>query len=97
MGRPCIKLDGSLVNALLNMSEDVQLFYDTQSNLPCNGGTWGIQENEISAFGLFPNPSPGIVHIANDEGLELTVRVYDGMGQLVKKLVQHRVQTSFLI
>jgi len=74
------------VNALLNISEDVQLFYDTQSNVACNGATWGTSDIEMRAFEVFPNPSSGIVHIANEEGLELTVRVYNGMGLLVKEI-----------
>ena len=75
------------VNNILNTSNEIKLFYDNQSNQPCNGATWGLGDNDLIHFSVYPNPTNGIINIVNESNIELNIQIYDSYGRSIKNTI----------
>ena len=52
-------------NQIIDLADDVQTFYDTQSNIACqSNGTWNTQELSSPTFVISPNPAHGLIQIS---------------------------------
>lgn len=74
------------VNNILSISSEIKSFYDSQNTAPCTGAVLGLSENKKDDFSLFPNPSTGKFTIRNNANVELKIRIYNSIGQMVKEV-----------
>ena len=71
------------VDGLLNMSDNIDVFYDTIANAQCENGTLNLMSGlEIEDFKMFPNPTGNSVEFTFNGG-EADLTCYDMTGTLV--------------
>ena len=75
------------VNEILNISNEIKAFYDGQSNQPCNGDTWGLNENNLMTLSLYPNPTNGVVNILKEGNCSYIIGIYDSYGRLINEAI----------
>lgn len=81
--------------SIINLASEVKTFYDSESNIPCENGTWGTEEINTSKFNVFPNPSKGILNISSDQQTNITVSIFDLSGkQIQTSFIQNATKTS---
>lgn len=74
------------VQSIINLATDVKSFYDNESAIPCEEGTWNLEELNDLSVTIFPNPSTGIVSLSNHDKSLLSLTVYDAQGKILKEL-----------
>lgn len=72
------------VQSLLDISDDIQVFHDTQSETPCENGILATEELLENVLTVYPNPSSGIVYVASSASELTHIEVYNSAGQLIK-------------
>lgn len=75
------------VNDLLNISNEIKTFHENQSNEPCQGATWGINNLDLNQFSLHPNPTKGLFNIVNEQQIDFNVQIFDGVGRLIENVI----------
>lgn len=71
------------VQQLFLDAADVKDFHDNDSDIPCEGWWWSLDEVQSSNFSVYPNPVSDIVNVNNDLGLEMNLAVLNIEGKIV--------------
>ncbi len=76
----------SNVQDILNSALAIKTFYENESDIPCSGATWNVNELNDYDIHMYPNPSTGTVHLINQDQLQLGITVSDAQGKILKEL-----------
>lgn len=85
---------GNVTN-LLNNSDEIKMFYDNQSNVPCNGATWGIEDKELIQFSLSPNPANSKISISSSAPIKEII-LLDILGNRILSSTSNSIDISKL-
>lgn len=80
------------VQTLLDNSQQVKDFYVNDSDVPCENGTWDVEQYEKEGFILAPNPSTGMIRLLNPGNVKVEMDIYNMRGQLVKSIAETSLQ-----
>ncbi|NRA12462.1 MAG: T9SS type A sorting domain-containing protein [Crocinitomicaceae bacterium] len=71
------------VQQLLSDAAEVKNFYDNDSDTPCEGWWWGVDELQTTDFSIYPNPASNQLTIENGLGLDMQVSLMNIEGKAV--------------
>lgn len=71
------------VQKIIDLSAEVKVFFDNESNTSCNEATWNVPEFNSTEFNVYPNPSSGMLHIENSENTRVHIEIRDITGKLI--------------
>lgn len=81
------------IQNIIEMSEQVKLFYDNESDIACVDGTWGIEEIKKSTdFVLYPNPNNGTftIEYRSDDNNFANLKIVDLNGKLIQEFDDYK-------
>lgn len=73
------------VSQLLLDAAEVKVFHDTDSDVPCEGWWWSVDELDGADFNVYPNPASNQVNVTNDFGLNMDITLLNIEGKVVYK------------
>jgi hypothetical protein len=73
------------VQSVIDNAVNVKAFYDNESDIPCNEGTWNLEELNELDLTIAPNPSTGIIHLSNPDKNLLSLTVYNPQGKVIEE------------
>jgi hypothetical protein len=71
------------VTQLLSDAAAVKEFHDNDSDVPCEGWWWGIDELQTADFSVYPNPASNQLTIENGLELEMQISIMNIEGKIV--------------
>jgi len=71
------------VTQLLSDAAAVKEFHDNDSDVPCEGWWWGIDELQIADFSVYPNPASNQLTIENGLELEMQISIMNIEGKII--------------
>jgi len=83
------------VTNILNISDEIKMFYDNESDVPCNGATWGIEDNELIQFSISPNPANSKISISSSAPIKEII-LLDILGNRILSATSTSIDVSKL-
>lgn len=71
------------VNQLISDAAAVKVFHDNDSDVPCEGWWWSVDELQKSDFNVYPNPATNKLSIDNNLSPEMNVTLMNIEGKIV--------------
>ena len=72
------------VQSIIDLAADLKTFYDNESDIPCQNGTWNVNEIETLELTIAPNPAINELHIESSSLIE-QLEIYDLTGRSLAK------------
>ncbi|MFM6935967.1 MAG: T9SS type A sorting domain-containing protein [Flavobacteriales bacterium] len=88
------------VQSLIDLSGEIKTFYVNESNIPCQNGTWNVDEIENLQLTIAPNPAVNEFNVTSSSIIE-KLEIFDLSGRSLSKFtdikdLQFKVDCHFL-
>lgn len=70
------------VQSIIDLSSDVKLFYENESDVTCLNGTTNLSKQELFNVTISPNPSSGVVNINNIDKKLMSINILNSQGKI---------------
>lgn len=72
------------VQSIIDLAADLKTFYDNESDIPCQNGTWNVNEIQTLELTIAPNPAINELNIESSSLIE-QLEIYDLTGRSLAK------------